>query len=71
MSTTSKFQFPRIMPLHVVARELLMINTREACKMAREGRILGAFKLGDRWFVSLPKMIVGMKLAPNFERLVP
>ena len=71
MSAASKFHLPRIMPLNIVARELLMIDTREACKMAREGRILGAFKLGDRWFVSLPKMIVGMKLAPNFERLIP
>jgi len=71
MSTPSRYQLPRILPLATAARELLMIDRREASKLAREGRIVGAFKLGKRWYVSLPKLIAGMKLAPNFERLVP
>ena len=69
--STSRYQLPRILPLATAARELLMIDIHEANKLAREGRILGAFKIGNRWFVSLPKLIVGMGLAPNFERLVP
>jgi hypothetical protein len=69
MSTSSRYQLPRILPLATAARELLMIDGHEACNLARDGRIVGAFKLGNRWYVSLPKLIAGMRLAPNFEWL--
>ena len=71
MSASSRYQIPRVLPLATVAREILMMDIHEVNKMARDGRICGAFKLGNRWFVSLPKLILGMRLSPTFERTSP
>ena len=64
-------QLPRIMPLAQVARELLALDVHEVYKMARDGRLRGAFKIGKLWYVSVPRLIVEMQSNPNFERGTP
>lgn len=61
MSTVRVRRLPRVMPLAQVAREVLMIDSHEAYKMAKAGTISGAFKIGKLWYVSLPAMIVAMQ----------
>jgi len=56
------------MPLAQVARELLMLDVHDVYKLARDGRLPGAFKLGKLWFVSVPRMIAAMQTDPNFGR---
>lgn len=51
---------PRVMPLAQVARELLSLDVHETYKLAREGKLAGAFKIGKNWFVSVPIMIKAM-----------
>jgi hypothetical protein len=54
------------MPIGDVAREILAIDVHEAYALARKGELVGAFKIGKRWYVSLPRMIEGMQL-PRVE----
>ncbi len=54
-------QLPRVMPLARAATEVLGIDPHEACRLAREGQIPGAFKVGKLWFVSLLRMIREMQ----------
>lgn len=58
--TTHVRQLPRVMPLAQVAREVLAMDVHDAYKMARAGKLKGAFKVGKHWYVSLPMMIAGM-----------
>ena len=67
MSTPIGCQLPRIMPLAQVARELLALDVHEVYKLARFGRLPGAFKVGKLWFVSIPTLIAAMQTDPNFE----
>jgi len=55
------------MPLTRAADEILGIDRHEAYRLAREGRIPGAFKVGKPWFVSTLKMIRGMQEEPTTE----
>ncbi len=52
---------PRAMPLARAAREILALDTHEVYRLAREGKIPGAFKVGKNWFVSVVTMIRGMQ----------
>ena len=67
MKPASGCQLPRILPLAQVARELLMLDVHEVYKLARYGRLPGAFKMGKLWFVSVPRLIAAMQTDPNFE----
>lgn len=49
------------MPLARAAREILALDTHEVYRLAREGKIPGAFKVGKLWFVSVVTMIQGMQ----------
>jgi len=71
MSTPIGCQLPRIMPLAQVARELLALDVHEVYKLARFGRLPGAFKVGKLWFVSVPRLIAAMQTDPNFEGRTP
>jgi len=53
------------MPLAQVARELLGLDVHDTYRLAREGKLAGAFKIGKHWFVSVPLMIRGMNLSPD------
>lgn len=59
--STSVRQFPRVMPLARVAREVLLVDAHDAYKLARHGKLPGTFKVGKHWYVSLPAMIAGMQ----------
>ena len=50
------------MPLARVAREILLLDVHEVYRLAREGTLAGAFKVGKLWFVSIPTMIKEMQL---------
>ncbi len=52
---------PRVMPLARAAREVLALDTHEVYRLAREGKIPGAFKVGKLWFVSVVTMIRGLQ----------
>ena len=67
MKPASSHQLPRVIPLAQVARELLVLDVHEVYKMASEGRLPGAFKIGKLWFVSVPRLIAAMQTDPNFE----
>jgi len=67
MNPASGHQLPRVMPLAQVARELLMLDVHEVYKLARSGRLPSAFKVGELWFVSVPRLIAAMQTDPNFE----
>lgn len=54
-------RFPRVMPLARAAKEILSIDPHEGYRLAREGKIQGAFKVGNLWFVSTLTMIRGMQ----------
>ena len=71
MSTHIGCQLPRVMPLAQVARELLALDVHEVYKLARFGRLPGAFKVGKLWFVSVPRLIAAMQTDPNFEGRTP
>lgn len=71
MNPTTCHQLPRVMPLAQVARELLMLDVHDVYKLAREGRLPGAFKLGKLWFVCVPRMVRTMQSDPNFGRRTP
>lgn len=61
MKPTHAPSLPRAMPLARAAREILALDTHEVYRLAREGRIPGAFKVGKLWFVSVVTMIRGMQ----------
>ena len=65
MSTPRIRRLPRVMPLAQVARDVLMIDPHEAYKMAKRGTLVGAFKIGTSWFISLPVMIAAMQREPD------
>ena len=67
MNRATTHQLPRIMPLASVARELLGMDVHDVYRLAKSGRLQGAFKLGDRWFVSVPKLIAAIKSDPSFQ----
>ncbi len=71
MNPASSRQLPRIMPLAEVASELLMLDVHEVYKLARSGRLPGAFKIGAFWYVSVPRLIATMQADPNFEGRTP
>ncbi len=49
------------MPLARAAREILALDEHEVYRLAREGQIPGAFRIGKLWFVSVVTMIRGMQ----------
>lgn len=67
MNRAASHQLPRIMPLAYIAREILGMDVHDAYRLARAGRLQGAFKVGDRWFVSVPKLIVAIQSDPSFQ----
>ena len=71
MNPTSHHQLPRVIPLAQVARDLLALDVHEVYKLARSGRLPGAFKIGAFWYVSVPKLIAAMQTDPNFEGRAP
>lgn len=64
-------QLPRVMPLAQVARELLMLDVHDVYRLARDGRLPGAFKIGKKWFISVPRLIVAMQTDPSFGGRAP
>lgn len=54
--------YPRVMPLAKAATDILGIDPHEGYRLAREGRIPGAFKVGKRVFVSTLNMIRGLQM---------
>ena len=52
---------PRVMPLAQVARDILCLDPHEAYRLARDGKLAEAFKIGKCWYVSMPKMLRGMQ----------
>ena len=71
MKTASSHQLPRVIPLAQVARELLALDLHEVYKIASEGRLPGAFKIGKLWYVCVPRLIAAMQADPNFEGRTP
>jgi hypothetical protein len=61
MTSNHVRRLPRVVPLARAAREILGIDRHEGYRLAREGKLEGVFKIGNRWFVSLPIMIGRMQ----------
>ena len=61
MKARAPASMPRVMPLRRAAREILALDVHEVYRLAREGKIPGAFKIGKLWFVSVVTMIAGMQ----------
>ena len=61
MKPSSIRSLPRVMPLARAAKEILALDTHEVYRLAREGKIPGALKVGKLWFVSVVAMIGGMQ----------
>jgi hypothetical protein len=67
MKPSTARSLPRVMPLARAAREILSLDTHEVYRLAREGKIPGAFKVGKLWFVAVVAMIRGMQGQENEE----
>ena len=57
MKPSSIRSLPRVMPLARAAKEILALDTHEVYRLAREGKVPGAFKVGKLWFVAVVTMI--------------
>lgn len=54
--------YPRVLPLTLVADQILGLDRGDVYKMARGGDLPGAFKVGRRWYVSVVAMITSMEI---------